>query len=157
MILRNICLVIYQWNYATENSLKVYFVIKNLIILENLTKYERVQVKFSTILFYFAWMFTWYNYIEKTGNFFEQKSSLPIQVLFFFPQYWDRTVGRLWEVLGWDTEGCSELTIVTTISCCFLIELQQLKLSAAWPGIKLTGFENIFLITSLYINLNFQF
>ena len=57
----------------------------------------------------------------------------------------------------WDTEGCSELTIVTTISCCFLIELQQLKLSAAWPGIKLTGFENIFLITSLYINLNFQF
>ena len=57
----------------------------------------------------------------------------------------------------WDTEGCSELTIVTTISCCFLIELQQLKLSAAWPGIKLTEFENIVLITSLYINLYFQF
>ena len=93
----------------------------------------------------------------KNGNFLEQKSSLPIQVLFFSPQYWDRTVGRLWEVLGWDTEGCSELTIVTTISCCFLIELQQLKLSAAWPGIKLTGFENIVLITSLYINLYFQF
>ena len=89
----------------------------------------------------FVW---WINYIEK--KYLKKKNTLDLAnaiLIYIFVSSVLRTESV--NTVSWPRcAGTQKATQCSqwsggTISCCFVIELQQLKLSAAWPGIKTLG------------------